>query len=70
MNVFTFDELYVNQCAEFLVKMTEDKMNHFLSITGDVNPMHVDREYVKCNGGGRIKTCLFTVFLFHLFILL
>ena len=57
LNEYTYDELISAEfdkehCtrAEFKAEVTESMMKEFLDICGDVNPMHVDREFAKGNG--------------------
>lgn len=50
MNQFTFDEIHENDSAEFSVEITQEKMDLFLALTGDNNPMHVDSEFAKNSG--------------------
>ena len=41
----TFEDLHVGQQASFSKTITEADISHFVAITGDVNPLHVDREF-------------------------
>ena len=57
MNEYRFDDLrskeeYGADCTteEFTVEVTEEMMDKFLSITGDVNPLHNDGEYAVSKG--------------------
>ena len=40
----TFDDLEVGQSASFTKTVTEADLSHFIAITGDTNPLHVDEE--------------------------
>lgn len=52
MNEFTFKDIASAENMEqsFTVTITQEMMNNFLKITGDLNPMHVDSDYAKSNG--------------------
>ena len=41
----TFDELNVGQRAAFTKTITEADISHFIAITGDVNPLHVNKTF-------------------------
>lgn len=43
----TFDDLQVGQRASFAKTVTEADLSHFVAITGDVNPLHVDQEFAR-----------------------
>lgn len=43
----TFDDLRVGQRASFAKTVTEADLSHFIAVTGDVNPLHVDREFAR-----------------------
>lgn len=43
----TFDDLRVGQRASFAKTVTEADLSHFVAITGDVNPLHVDAEFAR-----------------------
>lgn len=47
MNHFKYDELEVGYQVEFSKTITEDMMNHFREISGDVNPLHIDANFAK-----------------------
>ena len=44
MNSYTFDELYIGLKEEFEVTVTEKKMKQFENISGDINPLHINKE--------------------------
>ena len=57
MNEYRFDEIVSKEedrenytRAEFTVTVTEEMMKNFLSITGDVNPLHNDEDFAKGKG--------------------
>lgn len=54
MNEFTFEQIASSADfggeQKFSVTVTQEMMDNFLKITGDVNPMHTDEEYAKQNG--------------------
>ncbi|MDW7711122.1 MAG: MaoC family dehydratase [Deferrisomatales bacterium] len=43
----TFDDLCLGQRASFSKTVTEADLSHFVAITGDVNPLHVDQEFAR-----------------------
>ncbi|GAB4354179.1 MAG: MaoC family dehydratase [Gammaproteobacteria bacterium] len=45
--LITFDELSVGQEAAFAKTITEADIAHFVAITGDTNPLHVDAEFAR-----------------------
>ena len=50
MNEFKFSDLYVGQKESFNYEITKEKMEMFLKITKDINPLHNDEEYAKEKG--------------------
>lgn len=50
MNTYTYDELEIGHKESFKVKITEDEMDKFRDITGDINPLHKDENYAKSHG--------------------
>ena len=50
MNRYTFDECYVGMYESFMTDVSESKMQEFLDITGDVNPLHNNADYAKLQG--------------------
>ncbi len=38
----TYDDLACGQCAEFTKTITQADLSHFIAITADANPLHVD----------------------------
>jgi acyl dehydratase len=38
----TYDDLMCGQCAEFTKTITQADLSHFIAITADANPLHVD----------------------------
>lgn len=43
----TFDELKIGQKASLTKTLTEKDLEHFIAITGDTNPLHVDESFAK-----------------------
>ncbi len=61
----TFDDLHVGQQATFAKTITEADLSHFVAITGDVNPLHVDQEFAQDTFfGGRIAHGMLSASLF------
>ena len=50
MNTYTYDQIEIGHKESFTVTVTEEDMNKFREITGDVNPLHKDPEYAKSHG--------------------
>ncbi|MBE5912984.1 MAG: MaoC family dehydratase [Pseudobutyrivibrio ruminis] len=61
MNNYTFDELNVGMTESFKVLITEEMLEAFKGITGDVNPLHNDEEFAKAKGHpGRVAYGMLT----------
>ncbi|MBU3916448.1 MAG: MaoC family dehydratase [Proteobacteria bacterium] len=43
----TFDDLKVGQKASLTKTITEEDLSHFIAITGDMNPLHVDKAFAE-----------------------
>jgi len=43
----TFDDLKVGQKASLTKTITEADLSHFIAITGDMNPLHVDKIFAE-----------------------
>lgn len=50
MNEYKFEDIKIGMEEKFQVSITEDMVNSFCKITGDVNPLHNDLEYTKSKG--------------------
>lgn len=50
MNSFTFDDLEVGMEEHFSVCITDEMMQMFRQLSGDINPLHTDDEYAKESG--------------------
>lgn len=50
MNEYTYEQIEVGQKESFEVVITEEMMEHFKAITGDINPLHNDADYAKSLG--------------------
>ena len=53
MGLHTIDDFEVGQHVTFTKTFTEDDVERFIEITGDVNPLHVDEEFAKGTQFGR-----------------
>ena len=61
MNNYKFDELTVGMTESFKVSITEEMLDAFKGITGDVNPLHNDEEFAKAKGHpGRVAYGMLT----------
>src|SRR6266550_2973815 len=47
------DDFTAGQHASFTKTFTEDDLQHFIAITGDKNPLHVDEEFASRTKFGR-----------------
>ena len=47
---FTFDEIQIGLKKSFEIKITEHMLNSFSELSGDHNPLHMDKEYAKSTG--------------------
>ena len=50
MKHFNFEDIEVGYEVSFNYEITEEKMQKFLEITGDINPLHNDLSYAKSKG--------------------
>lgn len=50
MNAFCYEDLQVGLTQKFETKITQNMMEQFRSITGDVNPLHNNKEFAKGKG--------------------
>lgn len=50
MNNYKYEDIYVGQVEEFSFNITKEKMQQFLNITEDTNPLHTDISYAKEKG--------------------
>ena len=60
-----YEDLSVGQRASFTKTVTEADLGHFVAITGDVNPLHVDEPFAAGTFfGGRIAHGMLSASLF------
>lgn len=52
MNRYTITDLKPGMIESFKVTITQEIQDNFRNMTGDINPMHIDREYVLKSAGG------------------
>ena len=50
MNEYTYDEIEVGMKESFSVLINEEMVSNFTKYTGDINPMHIDKEYAVSKG--------------------
>lgn len=65
MNNYSFDDVHIGQMEQFNVIISNRMMYHFRKITGDINPLHINKQYAKENGfRGKVVYGLLTTSLF------
>lgn len=47
MNEYTYEQIDAGHRESFTVTVTEEMMEQFLRMTGDVNPLHMDAGYAR-----------------------
>lgn len=58
---FTYDEISIGQTATYTKAVTEQEIDLFAVVSGDVNPVHLDEDYAKTTMfGGRIAHGMLT----------
>ncbi|MDO4208026.1 MAG: MaoC family dehydratase, partial [Lachnospiraceae bacterium] len=61
MNHYTFEEIKTGMEEQFSVTITEQMMQQFQEMTGDVNPLHCDETFAKEKGfGGKVAYGMLT----------
>lgn len=61
MNRYRFEDLEIGLKESFTVTVTEEMMRDFLSISGDINPLHNDDDFAKEQGyAGKVVYGLLT----------
>ncbi len=61
MNSYKYEDLSVGMSESFTVTITEEMLDKFKSITGDVNPLHNDEEFARAKGHpGRVAYGMLT----------
>ena len=50
MNEYRWADLHVGLRHQFNVELTAQMMTSFAGISGDVNPLHTNAEYARCQG--------------------
>ena len=50
MNSYKLCDLTVGLSESFTVSITEEMMDKFIEITGDISPIHVSADYAKAHG--------------------
>ncbi|MBQ6560009.1 MAG: MaoC family dehydratase [Erysipelotrichaceae bacterium] len=50
MNNYRFEDLYEGLSVSFEETVTEEKMDAFRQISGDVNPLHMQKEFAQSQG--------------------
>lgn len=61
MNYYTIRELVPGMEASFSVTVTEEMLQKFLEISGDVNPLHTDAAFARAKGyPGRVAYGMLT----------
>lgn len=61
MNEYKYEEIKTGHKESFTVTVTEQMMDSFRDITGDINPLHNDEDYAKSMGHpGRVAYGMLT----------
>jgi 3-hydroxybutyryl-CoA dehydratase len=50
MNSYKFVDINIGHEESFSVRVNSEKLDKFLKISGDINPLHTDAEYSKSKG--------------------
>ena len=50
MKHYIFDEIEIGTHEEFNVSISTEQMEKFAKLSGDYNPMHIDKEYARKRG--------------------
>lgn len=50
MNRYSIEDICVGMEESFSVKITQEMMNKFTEISGDINPLHVNQDYAITKG--------------------
>ncbi len=50
MNRYTFEDCQIGKKESFEAEITEEKMEAFRMISGDVNPLHTDEDFAQKKG--------------------
>ena len=53
---YTFDEIEIGLTKQFQITITESMIDDFAKISGDYNPLHMDKEYAG-NTGFKKRVC-------------
>lgn len=65
MNEYVFSDFSVGMTESFQRTVTEEMMDSFREISGDINPMHCDEEFAKAQGfAGRLVYGMLTASLY------
>lgn len=50
MNTYKFEDIKIGLEESFSIQVDSKKLDKFLEISGDINPLHIDSEYSKSKG--------------------
>jgi 3-hydroxybutyryl-CoA dehydratase len=50
MNRYKFDEIRIGSTESFSILINQEMMTAFTEISGDINPLHVDKSYAMAKG--------------------
>ena len=50
MNNYKYEDIKIGMIEQFNVNLTENMIDDFCKITGDINPLHSDLDYAKSKG--------------------
>lgn len=50
MNSYSYESITIGMTESFTVRVTEKSMENFLELTGDINPLHNQKDYAMKKG--------------------
>lgn len=50
INYYSYEDIHIGHTESFEVRVTEEMMQSFCQISGDVNPLHCDTKYARSKG--------------------
>lgn len=50
MNEYKFNDIIIGESSSFTVSITDEMMKSFTHYSGDINPLHTDKQYAESMG--------------------